>query len=555
MADLYEDWKTHYSDMSFDDFTSRIHAKFYPDMPEEQFKQKVSDAVGASPLMQQNTKAVADIAADPFAYAHQQDVSKQADNLMKGHEGAGSAGAMGVARGATLGLSERGLAALAAVPAAAASWWHGGSFDPEAAYELNRDALMEVRDRQREAHPVASTAGEIAGGLAAPIPVIGGPATTALGGVARGVGEGAIAGGVYGGAQAAPGDVTSGAIQGAVTGGVIGAPLGAVTGAIGGRMARNALRAEVPAMDASRQAARAAYNEADQLGAVFRPQSFTGRFAPDVRHTVDDFLGPGLTLDNSGNTFADVRGVLSDMNEAGQRPVTLNQLDNFRQRLRAINMADEGQQGALAGRLIDRLDHYVDTTGAGDIIGNPQNAQGAIDALGRGRETWAGIRRGQRIQDAIDYAQTVAEKGSGDPRTALKNRLAPLLRAPGYSAEERAAIREAIRTGNTSRLFGGLGAIGAGMSIGTFLGGPLGAAAGGIVGNEVSRMVNAATKATSTNQAMNAAEYAAALSRIPRSQRAAIAGRLAAQRRISPDAARRMIEGAVTPQAVEVVNE
>jgi len=95
--------------------------------------------------------------------------------------------------------------------------------DPNVTYAQRRDAYRNANHEAQIANPLTYAAGQVAGGIAAPIP--GGPASTLLGTVARGAATGAVAGagGSEGGDwQSVLGDTLKGAGIGGATAGVLG---------------------------------------------------------------------------------------------------------------------------------------------------------------------------------------------------------------------------------------------------------------------------------------------------------------------------------------------
>lgn len=146
--------------------------------------------------------------------------------------------AAGGVRGFTGGLADKIVSAPIAGLKGLANIASGEQPDFSGQYAREVAVLQRMRDMQRERSPVASLAGELAGGVA-----LGGKAAAqgvtlmrpGLGvgqQIARGTGEGAIYGSIYGSGEASLGNEATGAAQGATVGGIIGGAIPAA-GALG----------------------------------------------------------------------------------------------------------------------------------------------------------------------------------------------------------------------------------------------------------------------------------------------------------------------------------
>ena len=133
----------------------------------------------------------------------------------------------------------------------------GPKVDSQAIFRAQMDADREIRDARRRAHPVASTAGGILGGLATgPGKAVAGTLLEGLPSAARylaktgaAIGQGAAVGGAYGLADAAPGERLKGAGEGALIGGTTGGLLEGLAAPIASR----AVKAFAPLASAARR--------------------------------------------------------------------------------------------------------------------------------------------------------------------------------------------------------------------------------------------------------------------------------------------------------------
>jgi hypothetical protein len=140
------------------------------------------------------------------------------------------AAAQGLAQGATAGLADEGAAALGALPYLMPG---GKSFGEvyDQGLERNRAALHAAEKE----HPVASTVGNVAGGLAMPLGMLGTAAKTGLGAIGKGAVGGALGGGAYGfGSGEGAEDRIARTMGGGVLGGVLGGGFAAGAAAVKG---------------------------------------------------------------------------------------------------------------------------------------------------------------------------------------------------------------------------------------------------------------------------------------------------------------------------------
>jgi len=142
------------------------------------------DAMPApTPQMQGTLDQLSAMTANPGKAIHDQQSTELADKLQAGHEGSGiGAFTRGAARMGTGGLLERAEAGIGAV---AGGLMAGDPSSIPDRYAMTRDALFKVRDRERASNPIASTGGELAGAVLAPVPGLG-PAGSVTGGIAKG---------------------------------------------------------------------------------------------------------------------------------------------------------------------------------------------------------------------------------------------------------------------------------------------------------------------------------------------------------------------------------
>ncbi len=414
-----------------------------------------------------------------------------------------------------------------------------------------RHEFIEGADEGRaEANPKAALAGTLTGGLAqaAVMPSMG--ART----LAGRVGEGIVQGGGLGAGEAAVDLATDytkdraslakagmtmamGAVGGGV-GGAIGHGIGSM---VGGRVAKKTLENAAPSVEALESGARASFKEAERTGAIFRPDSITNKLAPEIMKHVDMF-GKRISLATREKIFPGVGSVVDDMRAQSGRPWTLEDLHAWQQQLGAIvSKAATPKEKSLAHAIMGEIDDYIYKAAEKDMIGDANPRQMAW-AFKQAKEQWAAMHRGRILQEAMENAGLNADSaGSGQNvqnalaqayKAILKNKAA----RKAFSKEELAAIRKTVSIRGKAgalRLVGKMGPSGLNMAV-TLPAMAAGVGTGGVgllgVGGYVAAgTVGWLSRKLAEKTTRNAAEYASALARIPRSQQAAVLQQIAQQ--------------------------
>ena len=295
----------------------------------------------------------------------------------------------------------------------------------------------------REAHPITSMAGEIAG--AAPTAALGAgiAGMSKLAPLAKALIGGTAGGGTYGALSGDPGDRANSAVMGAALGAGLGGAGAGISKAVAGRTARRAGDKTIEGaatQDELRQAAQSNYAVADAAeGEVPMPvySAFVTNLTKKLKSEgVDGMLHPKAAR------------VLDLMARNADAPATLQDLQILRRQFGAAAKSGEADERRLGQIAIDELDDFVDDA-AGQLGG----------ALREGRALWSRMKKSELIEETIEKAGT---RASG-VESGLRNEFSKLFRNKklmrSFNAEEKDAI-EAVFKGtagqNTLRILGGL---------------------------------------------------------------------------------------------------
>lgn len=214
-----------YADMSDAKLADALHAKFYSDMPRDQFNAKIGlggqAAQGKAKAQTSPQRAPALSSAMRAVKAHDAKLDKR-----DGARGRDAARAM--SQGYTFGVADELLAARDALSTGVQNLvGRGPGFTAGQAYDARMKQEADRLAAYRQAAPGKSVGAELVGAVANPVNFIGGSlingARTLGGGVARAAAVGGATGAAYG---AGGGTDAKSRVKGAVTGGVAGSVIG-----------------------------------------------------------------------------------------------------------------------------------------------------------------------------------------------------------------------------------------------------------------------------------------------------------------------------------------
>lgn len=376
----------------------------------------------------------------------------------------------------------------------------------------------------REQNPIASTVGEIAGGLATGGTLASNGATLAgrnlpmLGRTGAAALEGAAYGGITGAGEAQQGERLQGAGYGAALGAATGAAASKVGDALATRAARKAVQQSAPSVDDLAMASNALYAQADQAGVTLKPQT-TDRLVQNMKVAagpLNDKLRPNTA------------GIVQDIEALRGQPITLKQFDELRQEISLAMKNAQPQDVRALQRMKNIVDGLADRATASDVTGNVDGFQ----MLKEARNIWARKSKAETIEELFDLADVKSARYSqSGMQNAIRDKASQLYtrivkgQEKGFTSEEAELIRKLSKSEMTPAVVNwlskfaprgvvsaGLGG-GVGATIGTMLGPVgtfIGAAAPGAIGFGAASLADRAAV-----QGVNALRNAAATGQAP----------------------------------------
>lgn len=432
-----------YSDLSDERLLRGLHQKFYSDMPEEQFFSQIS-GFETRPEMTTGEKIAEGFNsfADGALFGFGDNINAAGDALFRG-------GLPGQDR------SE------------AATW--------RDRYNENLKFYRGNADQFREEHPVAATAANLGGAVAAPLGAAKAGATLLKSGMSTGkaVGLGALEGAAYGAAHGAGSADGENVGQSALAGGAIGAGVGGATsGIVQALVNRGASRGaqKFATIDELEAAKSQAYQRVDDLGATYTPEA------------IDDLVSAIRDTAQAGRIHPQrhprASSMLDDFEGLRGQPQSLTELDQMRQVVRrdVASVADAGESHFGRG-MIGNIDEFVDAAGPQTVTSG--NAPAAAEAIKQARQLNSQAMKHRAVTDAVETAELRAASSNSGANTgnAIRQNLRRVLeksKKPGkgnLTDQERKLLTMAIRGSATQNFARGVGkklggALGAFASLG-----------------------------------------------------------------------------------------
>ncbi len=325
-------------------------------------------------------------------------------------------------------------------------------------YENKRAMFDAEKAHRREADPVASITGEVAGGL-----VTGG--TAAKGGLtligrqvpglsrvapkatqtALAMTEGGLYGGGYGAGEAASGERLEGAKSGALWGAATGGLVQKAANAYATRAARKAATQQAASVDDLAAATDVLYEQSRAAGVTIKASSLAnlksnmklaaGRVNPTLR--------------------PNTAGVLDDIDDLFSRNMSLEEFDEIRQAVGQAMKRAQPQDKRTLMRMKDQIDAFEARINPGDITGDIKG----FDYIKQGRVLNARKEKTRIIEAIIDSADVkTGQYTQSGVANAAKREMQALYkkiktgRILGFTAEETALVRQMAKGGDSSRV-------------------------------------------------------------------------------------------------------
>lgn len=346
-------------------------------------------------------------------------------------------------------------------------------------YNKELEAQRGTKTAAQEAHPVAYTAGQVAGAIpTAFVPGVGIAKGVGMGAkIARGVAGGAAQGGAYG-FGSGEGGLENRAIEaakGAVAGGAIGGVAPVAGKVIGNAVGAKAGRAAAPTVAQLKTKSQALYKAADQQGLLVDPKSFDGA----INRITFDLQAKGL----DATLHPKATAALKRLSESKGVANTLQDIETLRRVAGQAALSTEPAERHMAARIIDGLDDFMDGLKPADVIAG--NATDAVRFVKGARSLWQAKSKGELLADLYQRAELSPSGLENGLRIEFRNLAKNPKKLRRFSQTEQKEIRRIANGGSLQTLLRTVGKaaptgiVSGGLSSGAGFAtaGPIGAAA------------------------------------------------------------------------------
>jgi hypothetical protein len=371
----------------------------------------------------------------------------------------------GIKQGLTLGFGDELMAGLMTPIEMGAQAIRGDDVSMSGAYNTNLERERGALKQAQQRSPVASTVGNIAGGVMTAgglskggLTLLNGAKPTVASMAGRGAAEGAAYGAVQGFGSGEGGVKNRGAesLKGATIGGIAGGALGAA-GAVHAKRAANKTVATIEKLRADKDAAYAAV---DQSGHRYQPAEFDSLIGSMTRRLQAERASP-MRHPKAASMMDDIA------NLRGSSP-TLTELDQLRQVVsRDVAGATDPAERRLGTIMIKEIDNFIATRPGNELI---NKARSLNTRLSKAEKLGTAMTKAER--------QAASTGSGGNIENATRQKVRQILDNPkqsrGFSKVEVEAMEAFVRGGklqNFLRLIGKLSPSGNGLMAALGIGG------------------------------------------------------------------------------------
>jgi hypothetical protein len=230
-----------------------------------------------------------------------------------------------------------------------------------------------------------------------------------------------------------------------------------------------------------KQAAKAAYQKADNAGITVKPDSMQTAFGA-IRNKIIDDTGLGTNNKIFAANFPNINSKLNALDDVAKGPVTLKGLDNIRQTLRDLPKNASDKEIRYSKMLVDGLDDYISNLSPMDIASAKGPSQEAVDALLDARKLYRDSSvladKTKIVDDLVERARDrlQANYTEAGHQTAIRQEFKALKNkfrndpdiAKLFSPDEKQAIDDLVRGTPKENAYRKLGKMGPPSIAGTF---------------------------------------------------------------------------------------
>ena len=248
-------------------------------------------------------------------------------------------------------------------------------------------------------------------------------------------------------------------------------------------------KAKVPAAADIKAQATQLYQQIDDAGVLIKSEPYN-QFVNEVKVDIGSKVRPARN--------PKIADAIKELDEVTGSAKTLQKMQDLRESISSLKMSSEPSDRMFAGKIVEKLDNFIETLDTAKLIAPAQGDLEAIKLVSQARNLWKQARKSELLDELYEKAGLQPNAKYDDVvfatklRDQFKNLATNKNKLRGFSQEEVKAIKDAAQGGrieNALRAFGKplqgsvlQGQNIASLSIPAAIGYQLGGTAGAVVG-------------------------------------------------------------------------
>jgi hypothetical protein len=240
------------------------------------------------------------------------------------------------------------------------------------------------------------------------------------------------------------GATVMGILAGTIAGGVTGKTIGGAQ-----KMAAN--KEPVLTINDVKQRAQRSYTAMEDQGVFVKPKSVLDMLNSAEETLVKNNFNPKM---DTHKPVAQLLEQLRDM--TGTQRVSFTKLEQMRSAATDLKTDSNAATRKFAGQVVTKIDDYLSTLGAGDVIAAKGNVGKAVESVQNARKDWRNLSRASILEDALNVAEAKAIDPKASQGELIRRQLINLAadkdKMKSFSTREQNAIKSVASGGTTDPL-------------------------------------------------------------------------------------------------------
>jgi soluble cytochrome b562 len=237
---------------------------------------------------------------------------------------------------------------------------------------------------------------------------------------------------------------------------VMGILAGTIAGGVTGKVVAGAEKmgakpSPVLTIDDVKQRAQRSYTAMEDQSVYVKPKSVLDMLNTTEETLVKNNFNPKM---DSHKPVAQLLEQLRDM--TGTQRVSFTKLEQMRSAATDLKNATDPATRKFAGQVVTKIDDYLSTLGAGDVIAAKGDVGKAVESVQNARKDWRNLSRASILEDALNIAEAKAIDPKASEGELIRRQLINLAadkdKMKAFSTREQNAIKSVAAGGTTDPL-------------------------------------------------------------------------------------------------------